>query len=316
MRAETIFVSIASYQDDMLKLTIEDALAKAKYPERLKFGVVEQRDQRRRISPDVHARKQIRYVGVDPEDSRGVCWARNVCMSLYQNEDWFFQIDSHMLFDPHWDEWYIKQCKQLEEVCNKPIISGYPKSFILEKNMPVRDSNFGLMACLIPEGTKFVDDALIILFKGAKLLKVKVPVKAWHPAAGCVFARGNLINEIPYDSQIYFEGEEQTFALRSFTHGWDIFHLPDMPMYHYFARDKRTSHWDCKADKKRHENWAALKINSLTRVKQILSGKQQGIYGVGAKRTIKEYAEFCGIDYEKETINLETYAKTLPKEQT
>lgn len=314
MSTETIFVSIASYQDDMLKLTIEDALAKAKYPERIKFGVVEQRDYLRRINPNVHARKQIRYVGVDPEDSRGVCWARNVCMSLYQNEDWFFQIDSHMLFDPHWDEWYINQCKQLEEVCNKPIISGYPKSFILEKNMPVRDSSPGLMACLIPEDTKFVDNALIILFKGAKLLKVKVPVKAWHPAAGCVFARGNLVNEIPYDPQIYFEGEEQTFALRSFTHGWDIFHLPDMPMYHYFTRDKRTSHWDCKADKKRHENWALLKINSLARVKKVLSGKQNGIYGLGTNRTLKDYADFCGIDYVNEVINVETYSTTLPKD--
>jgi hypothetical protein len=313
MSEETIFVSIASYQDDMLKLTIADALAKAKHPDRIKFGVVEQREAARRINPGVNARKQIRYVGVEPEDSRGVCWARSVCMSLYQNEDWYFQIDSHMLFDQHWDEWYINQCKQLETICEKPIISGYPKSFWLEKNFPNRETEPGARVHLIPQDAKFADNALII-FINAQLLKINQPVKAWHVAAGCLFARGNFVNEIPYDPQIYFEGEEQTLGLRSFTNGWDVFHVPDMPLFHYWARDTRTSHWECKSDKKRHENWASLKLNSLARVREVLSGKQQGIYGIGCKRTLQEYAEFCGVDYQKETINPEVFLNTIPKE--
>lgn len=310
---ETIFVSIASYQDDMLKLTIADALAKAKYPDRIKFGVVEQREVARRINPGVYARKQIRYVGVEPEDSRGVCWARSVCMSLYQNEDWFFQIDSHMLFDQHWDEWYIAQCKSLEQQSNKPIISGYPMSFVLENNAPVRKQEEGINAPIFQEPIEFRDGALI-LFVGARPVKVKTPVKTWHLAAGCVFARGEYVNEIPYDPQIYFEGEEQTIALRAFTHGWDIFHVPNMPLFHYWNRDKRTAHWECAADKKRHENWESLKRNSLARVRKVLTGKQTGIYGLGSQRTIVEYAALSGVDYISETINIDTYTNTLPKE--
>ena len=310
---ETIFVSIASYQDDMLKLTIADALAKAKYPDRIKFGVVEQREAARRTNPGVYARKQIRYVGVEPEDSRGVCWARSVCMSLYQNEDWFFQIDSHMLFDQHWDEWYINQSKALEEQSAKPIISGYPMSFTLENNSPVRQIEDGIRVHVLPNPAEFKDGALILL-GNAKPTKISTPIKAWHIAAGCVFARGAYVNEIPYDPQIYFEGEEQTIALRAFTHGWDIFHVSNMPLFHYWNRDKRTAHWECEADKKRHENWESLKRNSLSRVRQVLSGKQAGIYGLGTARTIQEYAAFCGVDYINETINLETYINTLPKE--
>ena len=310
---ETIFVSIASYQDDMLKLTIADALAKAKYPDRIKFGVVEQRESARRINPGVYARKQIRYVGVEPEDSRGVCWARSVCMSLYQNEDWFFQIDSHMLFDQHWDEWYINQLKALEEQSAKPIISGYPMSFVLENNAPLRKKEEGINAPVFQEPVEFKEGALI-LFVGAKPMKMRSPVKTWHLAAGCVFARGDYVNEIPYDSQIYFEGEEQTIALRAYTHGWDIFHVPNMPLFHYWNRDKRTAHWECKADKKRHENWESLKRHSLMRVRQILTGKQKGIYGLGSERTLQEYASFSGVDYINETINLESYINTLPKE--
>lgn len=310
---ETIFVSIASYQDDMLKLTIADALAKAKYPDRIRFGVVEQREAARRINPGVYARKQIRYVGVEPEDSRGVCWARSVCMSLYQNEDWFFQIDSHMLFDPHWDEWYINQSKALEERSAKPIISGYPMSFTLENNAPVRHIEDGMRVNILPDPLEFREGALILLGH-AKPMKINTPIKAWHFSAACIFVRGNFINEIPYDPQIYFEGEEQTIAVRAFTHGWDIFHVPNMPLFHYWNRDKRTAHWECEADKKRHENWESLKRNSLVRVRQVLSGKQPGVYGLGVTRTLKEYADFCGVDYINETINLETYINTLPKE--
>jgi len=311
MSTETIFISVAAYQDDLLKATIADALAKAKYPNRITFGVVEQREQARRINPGLLARKYIRYIGVEPEDSRGVCWARALAMSLYQGEDWYFQIDSHMLFDMHWDEWFINQVKQLPS--DKPIISGYPNSFELEKNMPVREKIDGIRVHVFPTPLKFEDNALIIL-GNAQHFNVKQPVKAWHVAAGCLFASAKFVDELPYDPQIYFEGEEQSIALRAYTRGWDVFHLPNMPIYHYWNRDKRTSHWDCQADKKRHENWASLKLHSLSRVRSILSGKQQGIYGIGSERTLKQYADFCGVDYEAETINPEVFLNTIPKE--
>lgn len=313
MTVDTIFISVASYQDDMLKLTLQDALAKAIHPDRIKFGVVEQREHARRINPDQYARKHIRYVGVEPEDSRGVGWARAVGMSLYKNETWYFQLDSHMLFDLGWDEWFINKAIELEEQYSKPVISGYPKNFVFEQNAPVRQNEVGTRVHILQENSKFTDNALLLTGQ-AKTYPLQTPVKAWHAAAGCLFTRGEFVNEIPYDPQIYFQGEEQTLALRAFTHGWDVFHLPDMPIYHYWSRDKRTAHWDCKADKKRHDNWELLQINSFARIRRVLSGKQSGVYGLGTQRTLKEYAEFCGVDYENETLDVNKYMATLPKE--
>lgn len=310
---ETIFISVAAYQDDMLKLTIQDALAKALHPDRIKFGVVEQREIARRINPDQYARQQIRYVGVEPEDSRGVGWARAVAMSLYQNETWYFQIDSHMMFDLGWDEWFINKLKELEATSSKPIISGYPKNFSFEQNVPVRQIEDGVRVHILQEQSKFTDNAFILTGIG-QTFPLKSPVKAWHMAAGCLFARGHFVDEIPYDPQIYFQGEEQTLALRAFTNGWDIFHVPNMPIYHYWNRDKRVAHWDCKADKKRHDNWEALQINSFLRIRRVLSGKQKGIYGIGTHKTLKDYANFCGVDYENEELDRAKYLTTLPKE--
>lgn len=313
MSDETIFVSIASYQDDMLRLTLADALAKATFPERLRFGVVEQREMAKRINPSQHMRQYVRYVGVEPEDSRGVGWARSLCMALYQNEDWYFQTDSHMLFDMGWDEWFIEQTKVLENTSAKPVVSGYPKNFVFEQNAPVRQHETGARVHILQEQTEFTDNALILTGTAKTFLLTK-PVRAWHMAAGCLFARGSFVNEIPYDPQIYFQGEEQTLALRAFTNGWDTFHLPDMPIYHYWNRDRRVAHWDCTADKKRHENWASLQTNSLARIRRVLSGQQTGIYGVGAQRSLQEYADFCGVDYKNETLDKTRYLSTIPKE--
>lgn len=313
MSSETVFVSIASYQDDMLKLTLADALAKATFPERLRFGVVEQREMARRINPSQHMRQYVRYVGVEPEDSRGVGWARALCMSLYQNEDWYFQIDSHMLFDPGWDEWFIAQAKQLKQISAKPLISEYPKNFTLEQNAPIRHAEAGVRVHVVKEDSTFTDNALVLAVT-PKTLPLPQPVKAWHIAAGCLFTQGAFVNEIPYDPQIYFQGEEQTLALRAFTHGWDMFHVPDAPIYHYWKRDKRISHWDCLADKKRHENWAMLQTNSLARIKRVLSGQQTGVYGIGTHRSLQEYADFCGVDYKNEMLDASKYLRVLQKE--
>jgi hypothetical protein len=314
MSAETIFVSIASYQDDMLRLTIADAAAKARFPERLRFGVVEQREMQRRINPSQHARRYMRYVGVEPEDSRGVGWARALCMSLYQNEDWYFQIDAHMLFDQGWDEKFIADSKALENIVEKPIISGYPKRFWFEQGAPVRQQDAGTNVHILQEKPGFKNSTLLLVAAG-KLFPLKHAVKAWHIAAGCLFARGGFVSEMPYDAQIYFEGEEQTLALRAITNGWDIFHTPDMPVYHYWDRDRRTAHWECDADKKRHENWAALQTKSLARVRRVLSGEALGVYGVGGRRSIQDYADFCGVDYIKQTLEPRYYEYTLPKDQ-
>ena len=63
-----------------------------------------------RLRPDASVTPaRLSMVNIDPLQARGPCWARSLAMSLYAGEDWFFQIDSHMDFDPHWDERLITQ---------------------------------------------------------------------------------------------------------------------------------------------------------------------------------------------------------------
>ena len=54
-------------------------------------------------------------------------------------------------------------------------------------------------------------------------------------AAGCIFAKGSFVKEIPYDPNYYFYGEELSMALRAFTNGYSFFHIPDVPLFHLYT---------------------------------------------------------------------------------
>src|SRR5262245_24353466 len=98
-----IFISIASYCDPVLPFTVERALATARHPDRLPFGAVDQNLPAAPRLAHPGGKARLSQVRVDARDARGPCWARALAMSLYDGEEWFLQLDSHMDFDAAWD---------------------------------------------------------------------------------------------------------------------------------------------------------------------------------------------------------------------
>lgn len=128
MNAETpfIFLSIASYRDPQLVPTIEDCLRKASHPERLRFGICWQHTPEDRPLPFLHD-PRFRILDVDSRQSRGACWARAEIMKLWQQEQWYLQIDSHCRFAPGWDERMIQMAAATGSP--RPILTAYPAPF-------------------------------------------------------------------------------------------------------------------------------------------------------------------------------------------
>jgi hypothetical protein len=299
--SDTIFISIASYCDPLLKATIEDACAKAIYPDRLRFGVVEQTDLALRLAlADMPQAKQIRYLAIDRSHSRGVCWARNVAMSLYQQEDWFFQIDSHMLFKHGWDINLLQSAQECAEINPDFAISSYPNPFNIVDGIPTPQAVTDKILAHVVRGDCQFTEFLGLGFT-AMGVDQDTPVKGFHLGAGCLFAPGRLVSLFPYDAQIYFEGEEQTMAARLFTHGWDIFHVAGLPIYHLYERadaPSRPKHWGEAENVERQQKWYDLSASAKKRVNEILRNEGDfGIYGLGQVRTMQEYAALSGIDY-------------------
>ncbi len=131
---EKVFIQICSLDDSELSHTIENAVESAKYPERLVFGIY------LHYSTDVAKQELLDYA--DKLSSRssfrleletfnkahlGVGRARYKANSMYDDEDYVLQIDSHSWFCQDWDELLINL---LKEQTNKTILTGYAPAYI------------------------------------------------------------------------------------------------------------------------------------------------------------------------------------------
>jgi len=118
-----IFIQIAAYRDPQLIPTIESLIDNAKYPDNLTFGICNQYHPEDTFQNLTNYKNDDRFRVIDVlyTDAKGACWARNQIQSLYDNEEYTFQLDSHMRFEKNWDETLINEIKLLQ---NK----GYEKT--------------------------------------------------------------------------------------------------------------------------------------------------------------------------------------------
>lgn len=316
----SIFISVAAFCEPHLEFTIKEAIKYAKNPENLHFGIVEQSFKDGvGFFPDISEvakPAKVSRIWFDPVESRGCCWARAQAQELYTDEKWFMQIDSHMTFEQDWDQIFIDHTEGLIVQGKKVVISSYPNPFNFnEAGLPVHHPQpFDVaLVHLVKPNYKFEEDTLVLKFK-ATPIRTTVPFRGWQIGAGCLFAEGRIVKEIPYDPEFYFHGEEQSLSARLFTHGWDVYHIPAMPVYHlYYAPQngdpKRVLHWDVELNLQRpnyrwvnHNNGAKIRLSHLLQETQDF-----GIYGLGKERTMKQYFELTGIDYANRVITPKAY---------
>ncbi|MFM9880687.1 MAG: GlcNAc-transferase family protein [Burkholderiaceae bacterium] len=328
--ANRMFISVAAYCDPLLGLTLQRALAQAKWPEHLHFGVIDQSPAAAAL-PNLPVARQLSparlsCITIEPLQARGPCWARALAMSLYEGEDWFFQIDSHMDFDLHWDETLVCQAQQLLGQRTGPaaagggiVISSYPDAFVLEGGVPQHGPTEAgkVLRHLVKPGQQFSGDHLVLTFEACPVASATA-LPGFHLGAGCLFAPGALVGRFPYDPYLYFHGEEQALAARLFSHGWDIFHMPGLPIYHLYRTPEvaadpalaRPLHWDASEDAQRAMRWWQLEQRARHRVSALLlSGTDPawGVYGLGRVRSMADYAAFSGIDYAARRLAARAY---------
>jgi hypothetical protein len=297
-----IFISIASYCDPVLPFTLERAVATAAEPARLHFGVVEQSPAGtpRVAHPGGGAR--LSRLHIDIADARGPCWARSIAMSLHDGEDWFLQLDSHMDFDEGWDEALVTQALALGAPSRGLVITSYPDAFSFVDGQPVRRrTTAGVLAQVVKPGCSFAPDHPVLSFE-AHPVESGLPLPGFHLGAGCLFAPGRITQQFPYDPWLYFHGEEQALALRLYTHGWDLFHMPALPVHHLYndaasGAPPRPLHWDEAHQAARDVDWWTLEQRSRARLAALVAGEDLGVYGLGRARSLADYAAFSGIDY-------------------
>lgn len=305
--APSIFIGIASYRDRWLWHTVQDALAKASAPERLHFGIIDQSEPEQFPEPRAAPWwKQLHYLRVPPLDARGPCWARYVSQGYYAGEDFYLQIDSHMLFQPHWDRQLIEDWRAVAQRHERVILTTYPQSFRVQEGRIVTDppSKRPLVLRVKP-GEALQPEHPVLLFR-AEWAAGEVALPGFHVAGGCLFTLGRFIEEVPYDPHLYFHGEEQNLAIRAWTRGWDIYHPPGMPMFHLYKTadaPKGPQHWNAEIDQQRAQRWWVLDQAAKLRMRKLLYEQSlEGVYALGTQRSLEDFARFSGIDYPRRLI--------------
>lgn len=280
-----IFVSIAAYRDPELVPTIEHCLARARYPESLRFGVCWQHAPDEQRPPDLGA--QLRLRDVPWQESQGACWARAEIMKLWDGEDYFLQIDSHMRFMPDWDLHFLAQCEATG--ADKPLLTTYPASYEPQARLPDNDLPTALMLRGFEGG--------VPSFNGRALKPREIaagPMRARFLSANMLFTLGSFVEDVPYDPDLYFMGEEITLAVRAFTHGYSLRHPARHIMWHRTSRNGRPLHWND------HEA-AARDAESRRKVEAFLADPPVGRFGLGTARCFADYFAYAGVDFKRRT---------------
>ena len=282
---DRIFIQIASYRDVELPKTISSALANADKPERLRFGICWQYDETTLDDLDQYLPdERFRIAQYFYEDSRGCCWARHQTNILYHGEEYTLQIDAHTRFSPDWDTRFIRMLSDLP--ADKPLLSTYPAPWDIEDGKAVLKTDRGIQKLTLSKIRK----DLTTVFKTVPVMDSTHCARSHFIGAGQIFTHGAFCLDVEYDPELYYLGEEISISARAYTHGYDFF-CPKYDLIWHRYKHKMRGHW---ADHK-----STLQAKSLARLKTLFLGDHEtlGKYGLGARRSLKEYETFTGINF-------------------
>lgn len=302
MKKDKIFIQIASYRDPQLVPTIEDMINKAKNPENLVFGLCWQYDETEPVDM-FDDNPQFRVSKHHYSDSQGLGWARHITNTLYEDEEYTLQIDSHHRFVQDWDVIVLEDYKQALTIAPKPIITTYCAPFDPNSD----ETTWNPVPCLMSQYEFSGDRLLMSMPWYIQDYKTKTEVIRSRTISGhFYFTSGNFVKEVPYDPDIYFGGytEETTLSVRAFTNGYDFFSPYRTVMWHEYTRNYRPKHWDDHGKESQTKKTSGERdVFARNKTRQLFGtqeyGIDMGVYGLGDVRTLHDYEVYGGFDFKK-----------------
>lgn len=304
---DAIFISIASYRDPVCTSTVKSIFENAKHPEKVFIGICQQNKPEEDEDCQINNENNpnIRTIRIPYYEAKGPTWARYLCSTLWNGEEYFMQIDSHTKFVKDWDEKCIKMIKDIinSGTSKKPILSHYPRE-IGDHERYNENERFN-----VPRMCKsFWNNRGMLSFMGAETRSTdNKPYQTPYIAGGMIFSPSDYLVEVPYDPNLpyLFVGEEILHSIRAYTHGWDVFTPTENIVFHEYTRQDKPKIWtdnptysDQQAFDKVKYYIGLLQESKLTPEMKVNLDK----YGLGKKRTLKQYYDYAGIDKDKQIV--------------
>lgn len=295
----TIFVSVASYRDDDLSKTVSSLFTAADHPEDLRFGIVNQQATGKHDDFSWLG-NQAKVDNVHYKYSQGAGWARKRAMSLYDGEDFFLQIDSHMRFAKGWDTRLIEMYDWCADDAgtDRIILSQFAAPFVIftngEEHFVKDDPDFWDE----PSWTSVVNTwAATWAGNRERITDFSHPHKTHTVLGAWLFSHGDFVRHIPYDERISFMGEELCIAVRAYTRDYALYAPNVMLAWHFYKREENHKIWRDNIPNGR--SWTNIEMESQQVQKRVLLGIETGIYGIGDFWKWVEYQKMIGIDFEE-----------------
>lgn len=311
---EKIFVSIAAYRDPELLPTIKSLLDNTKRPEALTICIGWQHAEEDTWDTLDEYKSDSRFIIIDVpyKEAKGVCWMRSEIQKKWSGEAYYLQLDSHHRFAPNWDQ-TLKDWLNYMRVkgYDKPILSSYMPGYFPDKDPEGRNEEvWGLnIQRFMPNGVIFLQPHNIDNWK-----ELDEPFPARFLSAHMIFAPGKFIEEVPYDPDLYFHGEESSLAARAYTYGYDLFSPHKPVIWHEYTRDGKKKHWDDSKDWSERDNMSYERYRKLMGVDKNCGPCQRKKLAptyFGMVRTFEQYEKYTGLKFSTSQIHDETL-KNLP----
>lgn len=300
---KTIFIAIGAYNESYLEQTIESALEMASRPDLLRFGVFS-------LNSDGVVPKfdnvNVRMLTAQFPSLLGVCPSRISALFLYKDEDYYMQVDGHMLFEKNWDIKVKQKYQLIKKKFDKPIITTYvpwwgnkPDGSIYgyesEGNVPAMPVRFSK---LIFDYDVPIQEGFIVDWDDNDYYE------HYGFSAHFVFTEPHFIQEVLPDIDMMFFGEEHTTALRAWTRGYRMFAIKNPIVWHYnkiteFGTDvlyKYDRHVSL-GDPRSLEIFDVKNKLAIEKTRKILTGEILGYWGSPTKDLIEEYEEKSGFSF-------------------
>jgi len=306
-----IFIQIAAYRDPQLIPTLKDCIKKSKHPENLVFSITWQHSEEDVWDnlDDFKFDRRFKIIDVPYTESKGTCWARNLLQQQYDGEEYTLQLDSHHRFIENWDEELINIFKDLQSKgYKKPLLTGYLPSF-----EPTNDPDSRLNTPWKMNFDRFSPEG-VVHFLPASIDDYNdrtEPVHARFYSAHFCFTLGEFSNKVQHDPDYYFHGEEISISVRAFTHGYDLFHLHKVIIWHQYTRKGNLRHWDDNSEWGQRNNRSHERNRKLFQMDGAVRDEDFGIYDFGTERTLEDYEKYAGISFKKRGVQKHTLDNDL-----
>jgi hypothetical protein len=292
-----IFVSICSYRDPLLHYTLESLIENKSDRHEAMYSILEQvvyKDSLEKLYPELVAREDVIYKRIDPQYSDGVGWARKINSFNVRDEDFFYQIDSHMLFDPNWDRYLVEDYKRgvKKSGSKKVIIDGATKTYTLDENgVPTKHIEVN---GITTHAKYFIWGKYSILgVHGHHVPPTKDVMPTCHLFAGNLFTHTEWLTNVGINHMSYFDGEEQLLTMTSFEAGYYLYAPTEVHVYHFAGSGEYTTKQWYKPviSMVKYGHMVELAIKQWT---QYLEHVQESV--------LIDYYNYCGVDYINQKI--------------